>query len=228
MYAPGKEFFDTVRPMFRKLTTDQVVAMEYIVKYLVEHGVSRLHAAYILATIFHETAMWMEPIREGARRYGHNYTDAQSRRAIEVAVAKGLIARNYALPHPKTGHAYYGRGLVQITHYENYKKLGPLVGADLVNEPDRALEFDTALAITVIGMRNGLFTGKSLESIKSQADYRAARAMINGDVRKNGQLIADQANTFYDALAGYTLEVSNDPGTIERAWPPRWWPFRAN
>jgi predicted chitinase len=33
--------------------------------------------------------------------------------------------------------AYYGRGLVQLTWRNNYKKMGDLLGLDLVHHPKR-------------------------------------------------------------------------------------------
>ena len=127
-------FFNTVRPLFGgKLRQGQVDGMNKIIEYGMRLGVSRVHLAYILATVYHETARWMEPIREGARRYGPNYTDAQSRQAVAVIFAKGIIRRNYALPDAN-GNSFYGRGLVQITHKENYAKYG------IEDDPDMALE----------------------------------------------------------------------------------------
>ena len=229
MYEPQAKFFDTVRGLFGRLTSEQVAAMERIIQYLMTHGVTRVQAAYILATIKHETANWMVPIREGARRYGRNYTDAQSRQAIAVAVAKGLIRTNYALPDPRTGHAYYGRGLVQITWPENYIKLGEAIGADLFNNPDLALEWEQALAITVVGMKNGLFTGKSLSVLDEDSpNYVLGRAIINGDTRRYGAAIAKDAETFYEALDGYEMEEKHEPASAQGAWPPRWWPLRSN
>ena len=204
MYTPNKTFYDTVRPLFGKLTVEQVQAMDRIVVYLLASAVPKAHAAYILATIFHETAAWMQPIREGARRYGPAYTDAQSRNAVGVLYAKGLIRKNYALPHPETGHSYYGRGLVQITHASNYLKLSLALGVDLYDNPDLALDWDTALAITVVGMQQGLFTGISLNVLDPEnPQYVKGRQIINGDTKKYGKDISDFADVFFAALDGY-------------------------
>lgn len=197
-----KHFFNTIRPLFRKLTEQQVDGMTRIIKYARANKVSRLHLAYVLATIRHETALWMIPIREGARRYGRDYTDAQSRRAVGAIHAKGIIRTNYALPG-KYGNSFYGRSLIQLTHEGNYNKLGKELGVDLVRYPDKSLQWKFALPIAFTGMKKGLFTGKSLSMLRSRNDFKAARAIINGDVRKNGEKIAVAANTFYRALSGY-------------------------
>lgn len=192
-----KHFFDTVRPLFGKLSSEQVDGLSKVVAYGKSNGFSKLHLAYILASVFHETAKWMQPIREGATRYGTAYTDAQSRRAVANIHAKGIISTNYALPAGPYNLSYYGRGLIQITWYDNYKKFG------IAKNPDKALEWDTALDIVFRGMKKGMFTGKKLSMIKGRKDFKAARAIVNGDVRKNGQRIADEANVFFDALKNY-------------------------
>lgn len=197
-----KHFFDTVRPLFGKLTNEQVDALTKIVVYGKNNKYSKLHLAYILATIFHETAKWMVPIREGAIRYGRNYTDAQSRRAVASIHAKGIIRRNYALPG-SYGNSFYGRGLVQTTHEVNYKKVGDMLGQDLVRYPDKLLEWNYALPATFEAMKKGMYTGKKLSMIKSRQDFTEARAIVNGDVRKNGPTIASHAGTFFKALANY-------------------------
>jgi predicted chitinase len=216
-------FFDTVRPIFGgKLTQGQVDGMNRIVEYGAQHNVPRVYLAYILASIKHETASWMWPIREGARRYGTNYTDAQSRRAVEILHAKGIIRRNYALPD-RSGNSFYGRGLIQITHKGNYAKFG------IEDSPDAALDWDKSLEIAFKGTIGGMFTGKALGDYLDgpHPDYKHARAVVNGDVRKNGVRIARHAKVFYDALEGYTprKEVPDEPSTDNGTWPPRWWPF---
>lgn len=196
------EFFDGVRGQVfgGKLTTGQVDGLNRIISYARKYSFSRLHLAYVLATAAHETAFWMQPIREGARRYGTAYTDAQSRRAVASAVAKGIIRKNYALPG-KNGQSYYGRGLVQITHEENYAKQGELLGLDLVGNPDLTLTWEVALPITFVGMARGMFRkGYSLDMIQSEADFLAARNIINGDARTIGPAVAGYAKSFYAAL----------------------------
>ena len=38
------------------------------------------------------------------------------------------------------GNTFKGRGFVQVTGRNNYAKYGPLVGADLISQPDLALD----------------------------------------------------------------------------------------
>ncbi len=204
MSAP---FFDTVRrPLFGgRLSQGQVDGMSRIVNYGLANGFSRAHLAYVLATAYHETARWMQPIREGARRYGPRYTDASAKRAVASIHAKGIIRTNYALPAGPYKQSYYGRGLVQITWYDNYLKLGQRLGmgTTLAKNPDLALEWDVALPLLFVGMREGLYTGKSLSDYNLPRDFYNARSIINGDKKKNGKMIAQEAKVFYDGLEHY-------------------------
>lgn len=194
-------FFDTVRPLFGgTLKQHQVEGLTKIVEYGLEWRYPKEHIAYVLATAFHETAHWMQPIREGARRFGPDYSDAAARRAVAAIHAKGIIRTNYALPAGPHGQSYYGRGLVQITWLANYEKFSEILGAPLVEQPDLVLDWPFALDIIYLGMRDGVFTGKKMADYDMPGDFKAARAIVNGDVRKNGGMIADQARVFLKAL----------------------------
>lgn len=204
----SKAFFDTVRrPLFGgRLTQGQVEGMLRIIAYGIARGMSRPDLAYVLATIHWETARWMQPIREGARRYGPKYSDAAARRAVTAIYNKGIIRTNYSLPDGPYGQSYYGRGLVQITWYDNYLRLGKAIGigTKLARNPDLALEWDTSLAITFVGMEKGLFTKYSLDEVPDRmtrpAFDRTDRLIINGDAKKYGDRIAANAGVFWKAL----------------------------
>ena len=198
-----KHFFDTVRSLYGgRLTQGQVDGLSKIVEYGVKWEYPREQLSYILATAYHETARWMQPIREGARRYGLDYSDKSARRAVAQIHAKGIIRTNYALPAGPYKQSYYGRGLVQITWHDNYKKFANLLKKDLEKNPDLALDWDVALDIMFLGMRDGMFTGKKLSDYSFPKDFRVARAIVNGDTRKNGTAIASEARVFLKALKG--------------------------
>jgi hypothetical protein len=79
-------------------------------------------------------------------------------------------------------YPYYGRGLVQITWEENYKKFSDILNIDLVGNPDLALDFDVAKFILVYGFKHGSFTGKNISEFinKTKVNYLGARQCING------------------------------------------------
>jgi len=77
---------------------------------------------------------------------------------------------------------FKGRGFVQITGRNNYAHYAAKTGKDLVNNPDLALEPQTALFILVDGFRTGAFTGKKITDYinGSGVDFYNARRCING------------------------------------------------
>lgn len=180
----SSKFFSEVRKNFGKLSQDQVDGFNIILSKWTEYELTDLrHLAYMLATVWHETAHTMQAIEE----YG-----------------KGR-KKKYGKIDPKTGHAYYGRGLVQLTWDYNYKKMGKLLDVDLYNNPSLALDPLVAVEILFEGMLTrksfkGDFTGKSLENYfnKTVNDPIGARRIING-TDKN-KLIAGYHNKFLNAL----------------------------
>jgi putative chitinase len=181
-----KVFFDGYRREFKRLNQAQVEAIEDLL-FLIEadEDLSDVRQiAYVLATILHETAATYRPIEE----YGKG---------------KGRV---YGKKDPVTGHAYYGRGFVQLTWKKNYSLLGKKLGVDLVNKPALSMKPDIAWQITTLGMREGLFTGKKLDNYISddKTDYVNARRIINGTDR--AQLIAGYAEDFEKILTEAQVE----------------------
>lgn len=199
-----KHFFDTVRPIFGgKLNTLQVEGMQKIVEYAAKWEYHPADTAFMLGQIKHETADWMQPLREGARRFGPgNYTNQQSINAVTAIFNKRIIRTNYALPTGPYNQSYYGRGLIQITWIDNYRKFENILGKPLQENPDLALDWDISLDIAFIGCRDGVFRKKALSDFEFPAQFKAARDIVNGDTATNGTLTAQYAETFYKALKG--------------------------
>ena len=215
----NKEFYDAVRSLFGgRLSQHQVDGLKRIVEYGEEWGYDLDDLAYILATVKHETGDWMQPIREGAHRFGPTYTDASAKRAVASIHAKGIISTNYALPSGPYGQSYYGRGLVQITWHANYEKFARILGVPLDQNPDLALEWDHALDILFLGMRDGAFTGKKLADFKLPDEFKQARVIVNPDSHKKwggseriDDRLARYARTFAGALRASQAGVSPEP-----------------
>src|SRR5690606_26856048 len=148
----------------------------------------RNQCAYVLATAHHETAGTMKPVRETLAS-----TDAKAKELLTKAWKAGKmkwVTRDY------WSGGFFGRGYVQLTHEENYRKAGQKLGVDLVGNPSKALDPDIAVEILVLGMRDGWFTGKRLSDYitLSRSDYTGARRIVNGTDRAD--LIAGYAKTF--------------------------------
>jgi hypothetical protein len=181
-----------------RLTSTQVNGFEAIIEFCSAAGMRRSHCAYVLATAYHETAYRMAPVREGLAK-----SDEGAIRAVTSLYDRGIISRNYAI-RDANGHSYYGRGLVQLTFKENYKKIGDILGVDLVNNPDLMLNNAVSVPALVLGMQRGTFRRRRsldmLPSFPTDEQWITARDIINGDVKKNGPKIMDHAKLFLLAL----------------------------
>ena len=85
---------------------------------------------------------------------------------------------------------YFGRGFLQITHEENYRKAWCRWRRS-VKEPSKALDPAISAKIAVLGMRDGWFTGKRLSDFITLAhsDFEGARAIVNGDKNKKPKVV---------------------------------------
>jgi len=171
-----KTFFDGVRSdLFGgSLKQEQVNGIVAILDEWEARKLTDLRwLAYMLATTYHETNMTMQPVREA-----YWLSEDWRRRNLRY-------------------YPWYGRGYVQLTWEENYKKMGRLLGIDLWGNLDLAMEPRIAAAIMFEGMMKadsgfGDFTGKCLEMYFNDTvdDPVGARRIING---------TDKA----DLIAGY-------------------------
>ena len=81
----------------------------------------------------------------------------------------------YGKADPVTGHRYIGRGLIQLTWRGNYEKYGRLLGVDLLNHPERALEPRTAARVLALYFRE-----RKVREAADAGDWRAVRKLVNG------------------------------------------------
>jgi putative chitinase len=152
--------------------------------------------AYALATACHETSFTLQPVREqgGAvyLTYMYDPLSSHAKRAA-LALANGNL-------HPGDGIRYCGRGYVQLTWANNYRRIGDLTGIDLFSHPERALEPEVATRILYKGMIGGWFTGVGLDRYFNArtTDWKNARRIITG--LDCADQIAGYARAFYAAL----------------------------
>lgn len=153
--------------------------------------------AYELATAYWETAHTMQAVRETLAS-----SDDEAIRILESSFSRGRMP-NVKTPYWRKdgqGRSWLGRGLVQLTHRDNYEKLAAATGHDLVNHPDKAMELPVAVDVMFTGMTKGLFTGAKLADFftSSRTDFLNARRIINGSDK--AKEVADIANIFFAAL----------------------------
>jgi len=146
--------------------------------------------AYMLATSYHETAHTMQPIEEWGKGAGKSY---------------GKKIKQNGQPYTWPDKIYYGRGDVQLTWYENYERMGDLMGLPLLEQPELALDPEISAQILVEGMilgksNRGDFTGYSLENFfnPQRDDPFGARRIING--LDNAHTIAGYHYKFLEAI----------------------------
>lgn len=174
-------FFSGYRAAFGSLNQSQVEGLDFLLDRLEQDKFTLKHIAYILATVGHESAHTFQPIKERRGRAG-------------TAIRK--IQDRY------WGTGYYGRGYVQITWEKNYEKFG------IADDPDRALEPETAYEIVSRGMAEGLFTGKKLSDfINGKTDYFNARKIVNG--LDKADEIASRARK-YEGILSKSVEKPSD------------------
>ena len=114
--------------------------------------------AYVLATVEWETNKTFKPVKEAY-----------------------WLSEDWRREHLRY-YPYYGRGFVQLTWKNNYATYGQLLGVDLVNDPDLAMNNDIALFVLVHGFKTGAFTGRKISNYISEGatDFVNARRCING------------------------------------------------
>lgn len=128
-----------------------------IIKKARQRGVLRNQLAYILATAYWETARTMKPVKEA-------YWLSEDWRKKNLRY-----------------YPWYGRGYVQLTWEENYKKAAKVLGVP-VGDGSFALKPGFAADILVVGSMEGWFTGKKIPDYitLSKSDFQNARRVING------------------------------------------------
>lgn len=195
-------FFDSVRPSLfgGAMTQEQVDGLNAILDAweTEAYSVDLRWCANGMAQTYHETGATMQPIEEWGKGEG----------------------QPYGVPDPETGETYYGRGFIQLTWRENYRRaddellfVGPL---SLEYNPEKALDYDVASEVMFRGMCEGWFRSDD-EGPHNLARYfnvdtddaYNARDIINGDKtyrpdwangKSIGELIEAYHRSFFLAL----------------------------
>jgi len=134
--------------------------------------------AYVLATTMWETNRTFKPVIEA-----YWLSEAWRKRNLRY-------------------YPYYGRGFVQLTWKNNYKKYSDILDVDMLREPDIALRPNVALFVLVHGFKTGTFTGRKISDYinEEKTDFIKARRCINGSDKAHE--IASIAERFLDELLG--------------------------
>lgn len=188
-----KKFYDCIREeLFNgRLSQLQVDGIEAILNKWEKSGYTDIRwLAYMLGTTYHETNKVMYPIEEYGKGRGKRY---------------GTKTRYDGQKYFYPDKLYYGRGQIQLTHYENYLLMGKLLNLPLLEQPELALVPEISADIMFEGMTRGIsnrgdFTGVSLEKFfnDNTEDWINARKVING--LDKAEVIASYSKRFLKCL----------------------------
>lgn len=162
-------------PLPRPRKPSQVKTLDAILDEAEKRKITDLRwLADMMGTALGETGANLAPVREGFKA-----TDAEARAYVK--------RRGYRYAIIINGHCYYGRGLVQATWLDNYKKLTAIAreqghDVDFVNNPDLLLKPEWAVWAMFEGMIRGTYTGKMLAHFYNDqvTDFVNSRKIING------------------------------------------------
>ncbi len=158
----------------------------------------RAHIAYMFATAEHET------------NFGRHMAEIWRNSA-----AQRRYQGKYGNTNAGDGKLFRGRGYVQLTFKANYRRFGKALDIDLVKEPEKAAEPETAGKILVIGMTKLGYRGSnyvlSRYGFDDEFNFDVARAVVNNDVNlyeqrygaKRGVAIGAQARKYYELLCRF-------------------------
>jgi predicted chitinase len=186
------------------LSSKQVEAMDALVDVSDQEGLEIRGLAYVFASIYHETGTLMFPIKETVKR---THKDKNPKDSVVIARLDRAWA-NGQLPwvkEPYWREGWFGRGGIQLTHKDNYGKMGRALGLNLIGQPEMALDPYISAQIAIIGCRDGMFTGRRLDQFFNDKTDNApgARRIVNG---REGRVGPDGFTTLDHKIAGYHNE----------------------
>lgn len=121
-----------------------------------------------LATIRAETAGF-EPISEGVSQFN------TAPGGPKFGLYEGR--RDIGNTQPGDGAKFHGRGFVQLTGRANYREVGDIIGADLVNSPEMANDARTAARILAAFLER---RQAKIYAALGAGDLAKARKLVNG------------------------------------------------
>jgi putative chitinase len=220
------QFFDLYRQHFGSLTQPQVDGIEFLLTSIENdaplwsgsQSITIDQAAYMLATVKHETADAFQPIDEiGGNIYFNRRYGPQTK-----------IGQRLGNTQSGDGALFHGRGYVQLTGRSNYARATtdlaaqyPTIAVDLVANPKQAKDAAVAYAVMSFGMQTGRFTGHQISEFfnASRQDPVNARRIINGLDR--AQLVAGYWSGIAAALrTSVNIDVANSNVDITASGTP--------
>jgi len=155
-----------------------------------KYGITGPHLAQFMAQLDHESGGFKtveENLRYSAKRlmeiFPKYYKDpaiAALEEYSPIAIANRVYANRMGNGPPESGdgYKYRGRGLIQLTGKDNYKRFGQLAGVDLVSNPDMAGSLGTAADIAAAFYKKNVMD----KGIPGEDTAKATKAINGGSI----------------------------------------------
>ena len=142
---------------------------------------------YFLAQCYHETGGFkhfkenlnysVNGLLTVYRKY-FNESNVKEYARKPVKIANYVYDKRYGNTKPGDGSKYIGRGLIQITFYNNYKEVGKRIGVDIINHPELVSD-DPRVAIA---SACAFFQWKGLNKLADNEDMIKITKKIQGSL----------------------------------------------
>lgn len=140
---------------------------QFLEEFIGEAEMMPIERAAFMARIEHETGGFRYMKELGGPNYFERYDGRQDLGNI----------------NPGDGYKFRGRGYIQLTGRKNYTYFSPLVGVDLVENPDIAADEEVAARIAVMFWnRAKTKDGRTIAQAAREGDIDAVVRGVNGGV----------------------------------------------
>lgn len=140
---------------------------QFLEEFIDDAGISGIEKAMFMARMDHETGGFRYMKELGGPDYFSKYDGR----------------RDLGNVNEGDGYKFRGRGYIQLTGRKNYTYFAPIVGADLINNPDIACNEDVAARIAVTFWNKAKTKdGRTISEAAQDGDIDAVVRGVNGGV----------------------------------------------
>ena len=150
-------------------------------------GIRGVELAAFLAQIKHESADFTDMYERGSKNYFKRMYDITYRPAKATELGNDNVG---------DGVRYRGRGFIQLTGRDNYRRAGRRLGLDLENNPDLAARPDIAARIAVLYWKN-----RVRPNVRDWTNVRQVTLPINSGLKG----LEDRTQNFREYMRFYGL-----------------------